>query len=74
MVAKDADGDKIIYRAIRLAGAPFVVVPQTGEVVLTEKPNQRMYLIQVYLIILPNPVILAYHWAVKMYTCLSLVI
>ena len=47
VVAKDADGDKIVYRAIRLAGAPFVVVPQTGEVVLTEKPNQRMYLIQV---------------------------
>ena len=51
VVAKDADGDKIVYRAIRLAGAPFVVVPQTGEVVLTEKPNQRMYLIQVIYIL-----------------------
>ena len=43
--AVDPDGDKIIYRSARKDG-PFVVVPQTGEILLAELPDQRMYLLQ----------------------------
>ncbi len=38
MTAVDADGDAVVYRLTRPPG-PFVVVPQTGEIVLTENPQ-----------------------------------
>ena len=43
--AVDPDGDHVIYRSVR-KGGPFVVVPQTGEILLAELPHQRMYLLQ----------------------------
>jgi hypothetical protein len=36
--AVDADGDAVVYRLTRPPG-PFVVVPQTGEIILTENPQ-----------------------------------
>ena len=44
--ATDGDGDRVTYHQPRQAG-PFVVVPQTGEVLLTEEPRLKMYLLQV---------------------------
>ena len=44
--AKDADGDKIVYSLPKKNG-PFIVVPQTGEILLTEEPQLKMYLLQV---------------------------
>ena len=44
--AVDPDGDKVIYRVVR-KGGPFVIVPQTGEILLSELPELRMYLLQV---------------------------
>jgi len=38
VTAVDADGDAVIYRLTRQPG-PFVVVPQTGEIILTENPQ-----------------------------------
>ena len=45
VTAEDPDGDRVIYRAVR-RGGPFVIVPQTGEILLAEKPELRMYLLQ----------------------------
>ena len=44
--AVDADGDGVVYRSVR-HGGPFVVVPQTGEILVAEPPQLRMYLLQV---------------------------
>ena len=44
--AKDADGDKMVYSLVRRNG-PFIIVPQTGEILLTEEPQLKMYLLQV---------------------------
>ena len=44
--AKDGDGDQIVYSLVRRTG-PFIVVPQTGEILLTEDPQLKMYLLQV---------------------------
>ena len=44
--AKDGDGDRIVYSLVRRTG-PFIVVPQTGEILLTEDPQLKMYLLQV---------------------------
>jgi hypothetical protein len=44
--AEDRDGDKVAFHLPRQAG-PFVVVPQTGELLLTEAPKLKMYLLQV---------------------------
>lgn len=44
--AKDGDGDKVVYHQPRPSG-PFVVVPQTGDIMLTEEPLLKMYLLQV---------------------------
>lgn len=44
--AVDPDGDKVVYRSVRNTG-PFVIVPQTGEILLAEDPDLRMYLLQV---------------------------
>ncbi len=38
VTAVDADGDAVVYRLTRPPG-PFVVVPQTGEIILTENPQ-----------------------------------
>ena len=48
VTAVDPDGDAVVYRAVRRGrgGGPFVIVPQTGEILLAEKPELRMYLIQ----------------------------
>ena len=40
VTAEDADGDPVVYRLTRPPG-PFVVVPQTGEIILTESPQVR---------------------------------
>ena len=44
--AEDADGDKLVYSLVRRNG-PFIIVPQTGEILLTEEPQLKMYLLQV---------------------------
>ena len=44
--ASDGDGDSLVYQLARQSG-PFVVVPQTGEVLVTEEPQLSMYLLQV---------------------------
>ena len=44
--AEDADGDKLVYSLVRKNG-PFIIVPQTGEILLTEEPRLKMYLLQV---------------------------
>ena len=44
--AEDADGDKLVYSLVRRNG-PFIIVPQTGEILLTEDPQLKMYLLQV---------------------------
>ena len=49
VTAEDPDGDRVVYRALRgrrAGGGPFVIVPQTGEILLAEKPELRMYLLQ----------------------------
>ena len=45
VTAVDPDGDQVVYRAVR-KGGPFVVVPQTGQILLADTPDQRMYLLQ----------------------------
>ena len=44
--AKDADGDQIVYSLAKRNG-PFIIIPQTGEILLTEDPQLKMYLLQV---------------------------
>ena len=44
--AVDLDGDSVTYHQPRQS-PPFVVVPQTGEVLVTETPHLAMYLLQV---------------------------
>jgi hypothetical protein len=44
VTAVDADGDAVVYRLTRPPG-PFVVVPQTGEIILTENPQVHTYII-----------------------------
>ena len=41
--AKDADGDQIVYSLAKRNG-PFIIIPQTGEILLTEDPQLKMYL------------------------------
>ncbi len=43
VTAVDADGDAVVYRLTRPPG-PFVVVPQTGEIILTENPQVQLVL------------------------------
>ena len=45
--AKDKDGDSVVYSLARPATGPFIVVPQTGELLLTQQPQLAMYLLQV---------------------------
>ena len=45
--AKDKDGDSVVYSLARPATGPFIVVPQTGEILLTQEPQLAMYLLQV---------------------------
>ena len=44
--AEDKDGDKLVYSLVRRNG-PFIIIPQTGEILLTEEPQLKMYLLQV---------------------------
>ena len=46
VAAKDADGDQVVYNLMRRNG-PFIIVPQTGEILLTNDPQLKMYLLQV---------------------------
>jgi hypothetical protein len=39
VAAEDADGDPVVYRLTRPAAGPFVIVPQTGEIILTDTPQ-----------------------------------
>ena len=48
VAARDGDGDGVVYSLVHSRAAPFVVVPQTGELLLTQAaPPLKMYLLQV---------------------------
>ena len=48
VAARDGDGDGVVYSLVPSRAAPFVVVPQTGELLLTQAaPPLKMYLLQV---------------------------
>lgn len=44
--ARDPDGTPITYK-LRYPSSVFVVVPQTGEILLTQHPQLKMYLLEV---------------------------
>ncbi|GFY53896.1 neural-cadherin [Trichonephila inaurata madagascariensis] len=45
--AVDADGDKPVYNLVGFNNHPFVIVPQTGEILLMSEPESKAYSILV---------------------------